>query len=170
MYYEAIFKTLSAHKVDYLIAGGMAVNLYGVPRFTKDLDIMVEPSPGNLERLRRALVSLNYKPKIPVSLEAFLYPRNWEKWKKEKGMVAFSLHRQDSPFEEIDLLIDVPVRYPDAKKRETILRAGSLRLHLVSINDLITMKKKAGRQQDLSDIEALNKVKRLNEKSKSKKK
>ena len=44
MYYESVFRSFHHERVNYLIAGGMAVNLYGVPRFTKDLDILIDPS------------------------------------------------------------------------------------------------------------------------------
>ena len=65
MYYEKVFRIFRAKKVEYLIAGGMAVNLYGVPRFTKDLDILVEPSATNLKRLKEALAHSDISLKSP---------------------------------------------------------------------------------------------------------
>ena len=161
MYYENVFLTLQRYRVRYLTAGGMAVNLYGIPRFTKDLDIMISPSKTNLERLAKALQKLGYRPKIPVSLKEFLNPANWLKWKKEKGMIAFPLHNSANPFEEIDLLINVSLKFESASKRKVTIRRGNLRVHLVSINDLIRMKKGAGRDQDKADIESLRKLKQL---------
>ena len=161
MSYENVFLTLQRYRVRYLIAGGMAVNLYGIPRFTKDLDLMISPSKANLERLEEALRKLGYRPKVPVLLKEFLNPTNWPKWKKEKGMIAFPLHNSRNPFEEIDLLINVSLKFEDANRRKATVRQGNMRVHLVSINDLIRMKKTAGRDQDKADIESLKKVKRL---------
>ena len=159
MYYESVFRTFHRKRVGYLIAGGMAVNLYGVPRFTKDLDILIDPSEGNLKRLGQALRWLGYRPKVPVSLDAFLDPANWVKWKREKGMVALNLYHAKRPYEEIDLLVNVALSYSEAKRNSKVIRAGSLRLHIVGIEDLIRLKRNAKREQDLSDIEALKKVK-----------
>ncbi len=161
MYYEKVFKMLQAKKVDYLIAGGMAVNLHGVPRFTKDLDIMVNVSTQNLTRLAAALKALGFRPQVPVGLDVFLNPQNWKKWRVEKGMLALSLFHPKNPYEVIDLLTGIPVSFEKAKRKRRRIVAGGLRLNLVSIDDLIRMKRVAGREQDLSDIEALKKVKAL---------
>ena len=74
MYYERVFKMFQEKRVKYIIAGGMAVNLHGVPRFTKDLDILIDSSPSNLKNLKRALETLGFRPRVPVSLSAFLTP------------------------------------------------------------------------------------------------
>lgn len=138
----------------------MAVNLYGVPRFTKDLDILIDTSETNLDRLAKAFKLLGYRPKPPVRLSEFLNPKNWARWKREKGMVALSLYHPRRPFEEIDLLVHVPLSFSEAKRRARAIRAGSLRLDLVGINDLIRLKQRAGREQDKADIIALKKVKK----------
>lgn len=160
MYYEKIFKKFQAKKVDYLIAGGMAVNLYGIPRFTKDLDILIDSKPKNLIRLEAALKSLGYRPKIPVSLKEFLNPDNWARWGKEKGMTACALYHPKSHIEQIDLLINTPISYDIAKRHYKTIKVGDLRLTLVSIEDLIRMKRHAGRQQDIADIDALQRLKK----------
>ena len=159
--YERIFRILQRQKVDYLIAGGMAVNLYGVPRFTKDLDILVHPSKENLVRLVKALDILGFRSRVGIKLIELAEPVNWEKWKKEKGLIAFNLFNPQKAHEEIDILMDSPVSFSEAKKRNFNLKLGSLRLHVVSIEDLIKMKKRAGRKQDLADIEALKQVQRF---------
>ena len=86
-------------------------------------------------------------------------PNNWEEWKKEKGMIAFNLYHPKRRYEEVDILIHSPVSYSSAKRNRTQIRAGRIVLNLVAIDDLIRMKRSAGRQQDLADIEALKKVK-----------
>lgn len=158
MYYELVLKTLNRKKVKYLIAGGMAVNLHGIPRFTKDLDILIDQSTANLAALTKALKQLGFKPKVPVQVEQFLEPANWPRWKKEKGMIALNFYNPRNPYEEIDLLIYTPISYQEAKKRKMTLSAGSLKFGVVSVQDLIRMKKMAGREQDRADIASLRKL------------
>jgi hypothetical protein len=158
LYYERILKAFQKHKLQYLIAGGMAVNLHGVPRFTKDVDILIEISEDNLKCLRAVIEDLGLKPRLPVSLDDFLDPKNWARWGREKNLKALSLYNPKTPYEEVDVLWDVGVNYESAKKGRKILKIGSLRLSLVSIMDLIRMKKKAARTQDVADIESLRKL------------
>lgn len=165
MYYESVFKVFQKTKVKYLIAGGMAVNLYGVPRFTKDLDILIDFSQENLKRLKRALSLLGFRPKVPVSIDEFLKPVNWRKWKREKGMIALNLYHPHKPYEEIDLLVNIPLSYTHAKRNAKFIRAGNLRLYLIGLDDLIRLKKRAKRAQDLDDIHALKKVKKAMERN-----
>ena len=54
-----IFATLNAHRVQYVVIGGMAAVLHGSPTVTSDADICPERSPKNLERLAAALREMN---------------------------------------------------------------------------------------------------------------
>jgi hypothetical protein len=58
-----IFRALNAHDVDYLIIGGVAVQAYGHVRTTQDVDVVVAPDLGNLERLSAALAQLGARLK-----------------------------------------------------------------------------------------------------------
>jgi predicted nucleotidyltransferase len=53
--YRDLLKSLNATGVRYLIVGGYAVMIYSEPRYTKDLDIWVDPSPANAQALFQAL-------------------------------------------------------------------------------------------------------------------
>jgi len=50
-----VLRALDAESVSYVLFGGQAINLHGLPRFTEDIDLFVEPSKENVLRLRRAL-------------------------------------------------------------------------------------------------------------------
>ena len=118
-----------------------------------------------MARLERSLNELGFRPKIPVSMEEFLKPSNWKKWKKEKGLLALNLFHPKKPLEQIDILTGVGITFGQAKgKKFTIETNSGLRVHLVSIDDLIKMKKKANRQQDLADIDALKRLKKYEKK------
>jgi len=53
-----LFAALAAEGVDYVLVGGVAVNLHGIVRATEDADLFVRPDADNVARLRRALLSV----------------------------------------------------------------------------------------------------------------
>ena len=59
-----VLRALHDESVAYVLFGGQAVNLHGIPRFTEDIDLFVKPSPENVERLRRALGRIWNDPEI----------------------------------------------------------------------------------------------------------
>ena len=63
---------MNRRKVRYLLAGGIAVNLYGIERATADIDIIVDLEDGNLQRFINVVKEMGFKPKVPVMLEDFL--------------------------------------------------------------------------------------------------
>ena len=59
-----MIQSLNEALVDYVVVGGVAVNLHGLIRATEDLDVFIRPEPENVERLRRALKSVWADPSI----------------------------------------------------------------------------------------------------------
>lgn len=59
-----LFRSLAEHQVDYVLVGGVAMNLHGLVRGTDDVDLFVRPLADNVERLRRALRALWNDPEI----------------------------------------------------------------------------------------------------------
>lgn len=53
--FRDLFAALNAVEAKYLLVGGYALAVYGVPRYTKDLDIWIEPAPDNAERVQSAM-------------------------------------------------------------------------------------------------------------------
>lgn len=53
--FEDILRLFGKHRVRYLVVGGLAFIYHAKPRFTKDIDLWVDPSPGNVARANRAL-------------------------------------------------------------------------------------------------------------------
>jgi predicted nucleotidyltransferase len=56
--FMAVLKALHEHEVEYILIGGLAVILHGVPRLTEDLDIFVKKDESNLTKLKKALRSV----------------------------------------------------------------------------------------------------------------
>ena len=65
MYYFDELGEFYRQKVDYLLVGGLAVNLYGIPRVTHDIDILISFERKNVEKLMEILKRLDYVPRVP---------------------------------------------------------------------------------------------------------
>jgi predicted nucleotidyltransferase len=156
--YQAFFKQLNNQKIDYLIVGELAVNLHGIPRMTYDIDLMVHLDAGNIKKLVEQLKGWGYVSRAPVQPEKLADEETRGTWIHEKNMRAFSFYSDTQPLGEIDLVIDVPIEYEELKRRANVFDLEGVQVPVISIRDLIELKLKAGRKQDLSDVENLNMI------------
>lgn len=158
---ELIVRTLNDHQVKYLIVGGLAVVAHGYIRFTADLDLILSMDNQNLAASIAALSLLRYRPRAPVSFEQFIEPDNRLRWIQEKGLTVFSLFSPDHAVTEIDLFIDPPLIFDRAYSKAIRMEiAPGIEATFCSIEDLIDLKTKAGRPQDLDDISHLNSLRK----------
>jgi predicted nucleotidyltransferase len=158
---ELIVSTLNDHQAKYLIVGGLAVVAHGYVRFTADLDLILSMDTQNLLASVAALSSLKYRPRAPVPFEQFIEPDNRLRWIKEKGLTVFSLYSPDHAVTEIDLFVDPPLIFDQAYSKAIRMEiAPGIEASFCSIEDLIDLKTKAGRPQDLDDIAHLNSLRK----------
>ena len=158
--YEDILREFQKQKVQYIVIGGIAVNLHGALRSTADLDILLEMNEGNLKRFLAALKKNKYRIKQPIDLIQIANEKIREYLVREKNLKAANFYKEGG-FEEVDIVIDAPFTFKEAKKDITWVRSGNARIPLLSIDGLIKMKKKTGRIVDKLDIDALKRIKRL---------
>jgi hypothetical protein len=147
-----LIDVLDRHKVEYVVIGGVATQVHGHRRTTMDLDLTPDPDPQNLSRLGAALVELEARPResgfenaeIPVadperlaiaSIVPPLVTRHGQIHilKEPKGARAFEELREAALVVELD----------------------GVEVAIVSLDDLVRMKRAAGRPGDLDDIAAL---------------
>jgi hypothetical protein len=127
MFYLEVFRKLNEKDVRYLIIGGVAVNFYGFPRLTFDLDLMIDLADNNsVEGFVNAMKELGFKPVIPVKIEEFLYPRKRKMWVKEKNMKVFSVYNPTNEIEHIDVMVENCIDFDEAYNRREILRLKEL--------------------------------------------
>ena len=164
MFYEEVFRKLNKNRVKYVVAGGVAVNLHGVPRVTGDLDLLIRLDEKNVSRFSETMKALGYKPKAPVSIEDFGIRENRKKWVREKGMKVFSLWNVRRPYNIIDIFVENPIEFKKLYNNRVNVPVGDFKIPVVSIGHLIKLKRIAARKQDISDIESLKRLKRLRKK------
>lgn len=144
----------------YVVVGGLATVLHGYARLTADVDLAVDLAPEEATKMIRTLVAKGFRPQVPVPPEAFADPDAREVWLRDKHMLAFSLVDQVNPMRVVDLLLkpDVPFEELLDRSEEVVLNSTTVRI--ASIDDLIALKRHAGRPQDLADIEQLEAIRR----------
>lgn len=153
---EAIVRALNEAGARYLIAGGLAVVAHGYVRFTADLDLILDMSEENVRRALDALKSLDYRPRAPVALTDFASADKRAEWAREKQMTVFSLHSPDHPATEVDLFVEPPLDFEQAYATSAPLEvAEGVQATFLSLDDLVSVKRDAGRAQDLKDVDRL---------------
>lgn len=153
--FQSIFKEFNKLKVDYLVVGGLAVNFHGVPRMTYDVDLMILLQTENIAKLVSKLTGWGYRPKVPVDPMGLADEAKRNSWIQEKGMKAMNFYSEKLPIGEIDIVFDSPIPYDELKNRAVMIEIHGEKIPTVSIRDLIELKEKSGRKQDLSDAEYL---------------
>jgi hypothetical protein len=156
--YQTIFKQLNGLGIDYLVVGGLAVNFHGVPRMTYDIDLMILLEPENILKLVTKLTQWGYRPKIPIDPKDLANETKRNSWAQEKGMKALNFYSEILPIGEIDIVIDSPTPYKELKGRAIKVELQDEMIPTVSIHDLIELKLRAGRKQDLADVEHLRMI------------
>ena len=156
---EAIVKTLNDAKVQYLIVGGLAVNAHGYERLTVDLDLVIGLQPENIKRALHALQSIGYQMAIPVTPEDFANLELRETWRREKNMVVLRLWSDAHRRTPIDVFVYEPFDFErEFAQANWAPVVGSTRAPVVRYETLLVMKREAGRDRDLLDIQALKKL------------
>lgn len=160
--YEEILREFQKQKVKYILVGGIAVNLLGSFRNTLDLDVLLEMSDDNLKKAIGILKKKGYHIKQPVDPMGITKKAIREDWIKNKHLKALNFYK-DAELKEVDIIIDTPISYKDAKRDIVWITRADITLPVASIDNLIKMKKKTGRMIDKLDIGELKKIKKLRE-------
>jgi hypothetical protein len=139
--FSDLLSIFAEHNVRYLIGGGYALMLYCEPRFTKDLDLWVDPSASNAQA-------------VFVALRQFGAPLT--------GLTSLDFSSPGTYYQigvapvRIDILMSIDgVEFSDAWAGREQRQFGGLMANFLCRADLIRNKRASGRLQDLADVEQL---------------
>ena len=149
---ERVCRALCEAEVDYAIVGGHAVALHGAVRGTVDVDVAVRWARDVVVRAEAALLGIGLVSSIPVTAQEIF--DNRDAYMQERNLVAWNFHHPDVPMDQVDLIIS----YDLAHKRVETLALPSGPIRLLSIRDLIDMKRQSHRPQDIEDVAALERL------------
>lgn len=155
---DQVFQALNLAQARFVVVGGVAVVLHGHARFTKDLDVVLDFEPAAARRAVAALVSLGLRPVAPVDPIELADPEARRRWVMEKGMLVFSLRDWDNPMHVVDIFVEHPLDFETMWGRAEVMRVAGGDVRVAAIEDLITLKRAAGREQDRLDIERLREI------------
>jgi len=142
--FKEFIGSLNKNSVRYLIIGSFALSYYAEPRYTKDIDFLIDSTPSNADRLMTAIREFGLSD-IELGSRDILEP----------GQV---IQLGIAPL-RIDLLTSLKgIPFTDAWDRRTAGKYGDIPAFYISKQDLIDHKKLVGRKQDLADIEKLSKA------------
>ena len=142
--FESLLVDLSRAGVDYLVAGGVAICLNGFVRATQDLDLLVEASPANLQRLLGCLATFG---------EGFARELSPEDFPMEEGAV-----RVNEDF-TLDLFTLMRNRtFADFVATARRLEIGGVVVRYLAPESLIELKSASPREKDRLDVAALREI------------
>ena len=137
---QDVFRSFQQHDVKYLVIGGIASILYGVPRATFDLDILIEASPENARRLLDALLEAGLGTASLTNVDDIL--ANEITIFKDKV--------------RIDVQTSTPgITFENAWNRKETMEYHGQKFHVVSKEDLVSSKRAAARDVDMEDVRLL---------------
>jgi hypothetical protein len=144
--YRDLLSALSAAKTRFLVVGAYAVMHHTTPRYTKDLDLWVEPTEANAKRTFRALGEFG-APRARITAADLAQPG-----------IVYQIGIEPV---RVDILTSVPgLTFRGAYRRAVRLLYADIEVKALCLEDVLKAKRTAGRPQDLLDVERLEQAKR----------
>ncbi|WP_461450452.1 DUF6036 family nucleotidyltransferase [Mucilaginibacter sp.] len=144
--FEDFVFLLNKYNVNYMIIGGYALAFHGIPRHTGDLDIWIDISEENAQKMIEVIKEFGLGS---LGLETIDF--------LQKGIIT----QIGYPPLRIDILNEIDgIEFGEAYPNKLIIDIDGLPISYISLDDLIKNKQVSGRQRDLSDITELNKLKK----------
>lgn len=141
--FRDFIRCFNACDVKYILVGGYSVILHGYSRTTGDMDIWVERTLENYEKIQKAFMQFGMSV-FDMTDDAFLN-------RKDFDVFSFGV-----PPSSIDLMVAVKgLDFAECYPNAVFFEEDGLPIRTIFINDLIAAKKASGRAKDINDLENL---------------
>src|SRR3989304_4614040 len=154
-----LLQALSDGQVQYVLVGGLAVQLQGFLRSTFDIDLVLAMNDGNLSRFIAVAQGCGLVPVIPVPMDSLRNASLIDQWHREKGMLAFALREPHVGGSVVDVLVRSDVPYGRLLANAVAGELFGRKVWIGSIDDLLGMKSIANRPKDQLDTQRSKKSK-----------
>lgn len=142
--FEDFITLLNGYKVEYMVVGGYAMAFHGKPRYTGDLDIWINISDKNAEKMLKVLNAFGLSS-LSFEKEDFL----------KQGFIS----QIGYPPLRIDLLNNIDgVDFQEAYTNRQKIVEGDLEICYIGIQELLANKIASGRKMDISDVKEIEKI------------
>jgi hypothetical protein len=136
--YKEFLRSLTAHRVEFLVVGGYAVGYHGFPRATVDIGVWVSRSEENARRLLGALTDFGFGAAV----------RDVSDLNRPNRILRMGL-----PPNRIEVLTDIDgVAFEPCRERRVLGVIDGIELPIISLEDLKANKRASGRHKDLVDL------------------
>lgn len=159
MRYVERIEALASRAIRFVIVGGVAVVLHGVPRTTFDLDILLDLGAENVSAFVEVMAEEGLLPRAPVDPLGLGDAATRSTWIDEKHLKAFS--SADPRGGIVHVLLVAPMGHAQVMIDAQEITVRAAKVWIASIPALIRLKRAAGRDKDKSDIEALELAQQL---------
>ncbi|MGH8192788.1 MAG: DUF6036 family nucleotidyltransferase [Woeseiaceae bacterium] len=149
---ERICAALRRARVRYAIVGGHAVALHGAVRGTIDIDIAISWSRKFLLATEKALHDAGLVSRLPISANDVFDFR--KEYVENRNLIAWNFYNPEDLSEQVDIIITYDLKGKRTKRIDLACEP----VQILSLKDLIEMKRRTGRPQDIEDVQALEKL------------
>ena len=153
--YRSLLELFNQHEVEYLVDGAFAFCIHALPRCTRDIDIWVNPTDANAQKVFKSL----------TEFDAMVH---------EHGVTSDTFAQEGVSWQqgEVPVNIDIftstqGVLFPDAWKNKTTIDLDGTEIHFISLEDLIMVKRIYNRHFDRVDVETLELARSMKHKQSS---
>ncbi len=139
--FQDFVELLNNHEVEYMVVGGYALAFHGEPRFTGDLDIWIDCTESNAEKM---LLVMNDFGAASLGFT------------KKDFLDATIIKQIGQPPLRLDILSEIDgVKYSDAVKDKQHFKSGDLSIPVIGVRDFIKNKESVGRKKDFQDAKKM---------------
>ena len=153
IFINKVCQALAQHNVRYAVVGGYAVALHGAVRGTMDVDIVINWDLRTLRLTEKALTGLGLVSRLPVGANDVFQFR--DEYINNRNLVGWNFYNPKDASQLIDIIITYDLKGKGRQRLHTAVGP----IHVLQLNELIRMKRKCGRPQDIEDANALEKLK-----------
>ena len=137
------------YKIPYAIVGGYALAFHRIVRATIDVDLVIKLDLETFQKAEQALESIGLQSRIPVRAKDIIQFR--QEYIDQRNLIAWSFVDYKNSLRQVDILITTDIKSIKVEK----ISVGGLKMSVISLKDLLRLKKAAGRPQDLRDVEMI---------------
>ena len=141
---KSLIDCLSALKIDYVILGGLALSLYGEPRFTAGIDVNIMLDQEEIPKFLKNVKKYGFSPALANTGEVAL----------ECGVIPLNFRKGDTSGKFDLILAQNPLEYA-AIQRGRMKNIGSLKANFVTPEDLVLHKITSSRPRDIEDLKGI---------------
>ena len=150
--WHKIIDSLNKNKLDYVLVGGAALVVHGIPRSTLDIDIYIIAKAETVNKLFKITDALELKSEqkaiLTIAHSNKLIANQW---------ISFSYEGRDI----LDVFLAEERDFKKIYKKSKLERDKDISIRVASLKDIEMMKKASRRPVDIADIELIKKAKRI---------